>query len=162
MKNWLAQKSAARLACALTLALAALCGCEKKPADGQKPADTAKPEVYTSRSQDPAYTNALRTARGKQDEQAAVQAKLRPQLEALIARARAALPQNATDDQVRTELENNPAKYPGWKALSAALAKSNARLEDAMAKTRETVRRRILQEAADRKAVAEGRAIPKK
>ena len=162
MKNWLAQKSAARLACALTLALAALCGCEKKPVDGQQPADAAKPEVYTTRGHDPAYTNALHASRVSQHREAAVQARIRPQMEALIARARAALPQGATDDQVRAELENNPAKYPGWKALSDALAKANARLEAEMAHARETVRRRIFQEVADRKAVAEGRATPKK
>ena len=52
-------------------------------------------------------------------------------------------------------------KYPGWKALSSALVKTNAELEKQMGNARATVRARILKEANDRKAVAEGRAAEK-
>ena len=162
MKHWLAQSGVARCAWALMIGLAALCGCEKKPDGGQKTPDAAaRPEVYTTRGQDPAYTNALHEARAKQTHIVAVQAKLRPQIAAFMARARAALPAGATDDQVRAELDAHPEKYPGWTALAKAKAQADARLTDAHARTRETVRRRIVQEAADRRAVAEGRATAK-
>lgn len=107
------------------------------------------------------YRKTLHETRTRQNEQAAVRARIEPQLKELVARARAALPKDATDEQVRAELEANPEKYPGWKALSDALAKANANLEQEMARARATVRARILKEAADRRAVAEGRATDK-
>ena len=60
------------------------------------------------------------------------------QMEELVARARAALPKDATDEQVKQELESNPEKYPGWKALSSALVKANAELEKQMGTARAT------------------------
>ena len=147
MKHWLVQSLAPFATVAVVVGIAAFCGCEKKP------------EVYTVRGEDPVYRKTLHETRTRQNEQAAVRARIEPQLKELIARARAALPKDATDEQVRAELEANPEKYPGWKALSDALAKAN--LEQEMARARATVRARILKEAADRRAVAEGRATDK-
>lgn len=149
MNTWFKQSIAPFATVAMMLGIAALCGCEKKP------------EVYTSRGEDPAYQDALKQTRVRQNQQAAVRARVVPQMEELVARARAALPKGATDEQVKAELEANPGKYPGWKSLSAALAKANAELEKEMGNARATVRARILKEAADRKAVAEGRAAEK-
>lgn len=149
MKNWLVQSHAPFATVTLVLGIAALCGCEKKA------------EVYTTRGDDPAYRQSLRESRERQSEKAAVRARIVPQMEELVARARAALPAEATDAQIRAELESNPGKYPGWKALSAALAKVNAELKGEMGNARAIVRARILKEAADRKAVAEGRAVEK-
>ena len=149
MKHWLVQSLAPFATVAVVVGIAAFCGCEKKP------------EVYTARGEDPVYRKTLHETRMRQNEQAAVRARIEPQLKELVARARAALPKDATDEQVRAELEANPEKYPGWKALSDALAKANANLEQEMARARATVRARILKEAADRRAVAEGRATDK-
>lgn len=133
----------------MMLAYAALCGCERKP------------EVYASRGKDPEYQKALKQAHAQQNAVARTRNRISAQMEELVSRARAALPEDATDEQVRTELESNPGKYPGWKALSSALAKANADLERQMGTARETVRARILKEAKDRKAIAEGRAAEK-
>ena len=149
MKHWLVQSLAPFATVAAAVGIAAFCGCEKKP------------EVYTTRGEDPVYQKELRATRVRQNEQAAVRARIEPQLQELVARARAALPEDATDEQVRAELEAHPEKYPGWKALSEALAKTTANLEREMARARATVRARILKEAADRRAVAEGRATDK-
>ncbi len=154
MKHWLVQSLAPFATVAVVVGIAAFCGCEKKPCE-------KKPEVYTVRGEDPVYQNALRETRMRQNEQAAVRARIEPQLQELVARARAALPKDATDEQVRAELEAHPERYPGWKALSSALVKANAKLEQEMARARATVRARILKEAADRRAVAEGRATDK-
>lgn len=149
MKHWLVQSLAPFATVAVVVGIAAFCGCEKKP------------EVYTVRGEDPVYRKTLHETRTRQNEQAAVRARIEPQLKELIARARAALPKDATDEQVRAELEAHPERYPGWKALSGALAKANANLEQEMARARATVRARILKEAADCRAVAEGRATDK-
>lgn len=149
MKHWLVQSLAPFATVAAAVGIAAFCGCEKKP------------EVYTVRGEDPVYQKTLRETRTRQNEQAAVRARIEPQLKELVARARAALPKDATDEQVRAELEAHPERYPGWKALSSALVQANANLEQEMARARATVRARILKEAADRRAVAEGRATDK-
>ncbi len=150
MQKCLKQSIAPFATVAMTLVFAAFVGCEKKP------------EVYTTRGEDPAYQAALRESRARQNEKAGVRARLVTQMQELVTRARAALPKDATEEQVRAELEGNPQKYPGWKALSAALTKTDAEFQAEMAKARDTVRARILKEAADRKAVAEGRAAEKK
>ncbi|MGN0847891.1 MAG: hypothetical protein ACI4RA_10980 [Kiritimatiellia bacterium] len=134
---------------AMMLVFTAFTGCEKKP------------EVYTTRGADPQYKEALRQTRIRQNEKGDVRVRVVAQMKELAERARAALPQGATDEQIKAELEGNPQKYPGWSALSAALAKTDAELKAEMANARKTVRERIFKEAADRKAVAEGRAVAK-
>lgn len=134
----------------MVLLYTVLVGCEKKP------------EVVVERSEDPVYQKELASAVTERSRAAGAREKIARQMEELVARARAALPQGSTDEQVKAELEGNPEKYPGWKALSEALVKANARLDETAAKARDTVRARILKEAADQKAVAEGRATAKK
>ena len=149
MKHWLVQSLAPFATVAVVVGIAAFCGCEKKP------------EVYTSRGKDPEYQKTLVQAHAQQSATAKTRNRIVTQMEELVARARAALPKDATDEQVKQELESNPEKYPGWKALSSALVKANAELEKQMRTARATVRARILKEANDRKAVAEGRAAEK-
>ncbi len=135
---------------AMVLVLTAFTGCERKP------------EVYTARGNDPAYKEALKEMRTRQNKKVVVRDRIVSQMEELIAYARRALPQGATDEQVRAELEGNPQKYPAWASLTNALAKANGELAGEMARTRDVVRARILKEAVDRKSVAEGRAVEKK
>ncbi len=149
MQKQLVQSIAPFATVAMMFVLASFTGCEKKP------------EVYTTRGDDPAYREALGQTRARQNDKAAVRARVVSQMQALEARARAALPMDATVEQVRAELEGNPQKYPGWKALSAALTTVDADLQAEMAKARNTVRARILKERAAQKAVAEGRAVEK-
>ena len=75
----------------------------------------------------------------------------------LKARARRALGENATDEQIKAELDGNPAKYAGWRQLTIAYAKANARAEKELADVRGIVRRRIEKEAADQRTVAAGK-----
>ena len=134
-------------AAVLVLVFAALTGCDDKP------------KVYTDRQQDPSYQKELKGTVESQKTLAKSQAKIAAQMERLVTRARAALPEGATDDEIRAELDGHPEKYPGWKTLSATFAEVNASMEKELANARSIVRRRIQKEAADRKAVAEGKAV---
>lgn len=131
-------------AVSLLLVLAVLTGCRKEQ---EKP-------VYTSRTRDPAYKQELQGTIDRQTQTAKVRAQLVRQMDLLAARARAALPAGATDEQVKAELDGNPTKYPGWKTLSDEFAKVNATAEKELANARSIVRRRIMKETADRKAAA--------
>jgi hypothetical protein len=75
---------------------------------------------------------------------------------ALIERTRAALPEGASDEAVKAELD----KSAEWRELEAQNARLIGEIEKTLAQARETVRQRMLAEANDLKAVAEGRAIP--
>ena len=127
---------------ALAALVAAVCGCEKE----QKPADE-KPAV--PRSQDAAYTNALKQVQVKRNAIASRRREVVVQMEKLVARARKALPEGATEEQIRDELLNNPRKYPGWRELSRKLRELNALAEKELADTRRLVTARIRQEQND-------------
>lgn len=133
----------------MMVGVAVFSGCEKKP------------EVYTSRADDPAYKKMLEQTRANQAKLANVRSRVVAQVEDFITRAREALPPNATDEQVLAELDGNPKKYPGWKPMKEALAKSEENIKGEMSKAQQIVRERILKEAADRKAVAKGQAVGK-
>jgi hypothetical protein len=70
-------------------------------------------------------------------------------MEKLVVRARKALPEGATDEQVRDELLNNPRKYPGWRELSRMLREHNAKAEKELEETRRLVAARIMKEQKD-------------
>lgn len=127
---------------ALVALVAVVCGCEKE----QKPAD-GKPAV--PRSQDAAYTNALKQVQVKRKAIASRRREIVEQMEALVARARKALPEGATEEQIRNELLNNPRKYPGWSALSRALREENAYAEKELEEARRLVAARIMKEQKD-------------
>ena len=128
---------------ALAAIVAVACGCEKE----QKPADEEKPAV--PRSQDAAYTNALKQVQVKRKVIASRRREIVEQMEALVARARKALPEGATEEQIRNELLNNPRKYPGWSALSRALREENAYAEKELEEARRLVAARIMKEQKD-------------
>ena len=127
---------------ALAALVAVVSGCEKE----QKPADE-KPAV--PRSQDAAYTNALKQVQVKRKAIASRRREIVEQMENLVARARKALPEGATEEQIRNELLNNPRKYPGWSALSRALREENARAEKELEESRRLVAARIMKEQKD-------------
>jgi len=129
---------------------AALCGCEK----ASEPSSTGSqaPGAVVDRMKDPAYTNALKTARDEQVDVARRAMKLRPQLESFEKKARAALPKDATAEQVRSELTGHPERYPGWRELDEQMARFEATLKARQAKARVLVRARVEKEAAERAA----------
>lgn len=133
-------------AVACLLAFAAFEGCERKP------------QVYVSRTSDPAYVKELKDQAAQQRRTAMALAKIKRQMDDLKERARAKLGKDATEEQIKAELDGNPAKYAGWKLLVDAYAKANAKMEKELADVRGIVRRRIEKEAADQRAVAEGKA----
>ena len=129
---------------ALAAILAVVCGCEKESAAPGQEASAPVP-----RMQDPAYTNALNNVQKKRRAIASRRRELVEQMEKLVARARKALPADATEEQIRNELLNNPRKYPGWSALSRALREENARAEKELEESRRLVAARIMKEQND-------------
>ena len=131
------------------MVLAAVCGCEKDASVPKGAAGTNAPAVSVSRTKDPVYKKALKNVQNPRKELAAERAKLVAQMEALVARARKALPEGATELQVRDELLNNPRKYPGWRELSRMLSERNALAEKELEDARRLVTSRIMQEQKD-------------
>ena len=128
---------------AVMLLFAAVCGCEKEPV-------AARQEAPAPRAQDPVYTQALHRVQTQRRAIAAHRWKVVEQMEALVARARKALPADATEEQVRDELQNNPKKYPAWRELVAAMRESVKEEEQNLAAAQAAVRQRVMQEVKDR------------
>ena len=150
MRRRLRQGCIAPRVAAVMLLLAAVCGCEKEAV----PPKAAAPEETNSvarlpRTQDPEYAAALRSVQAKRNTVAARRHKAVAEMEKLVARARAALPAGATDEQVRDELMRNPQKYPGWRQLSQVLRARNAQANKEMEDARRLVMARIRQEQAE-------------
>jgi len=150
MRRRLKQGRIAPRVAAVVLLLAAVCGCEKETVPPKEkaspPSSEKKVPAPLSRTQDPAYTQALHAVRAKRGEVAAERYKVVAQMEKVIARARAALPAGATDEQVREELLGNPKKYPQWQALTRMLNERNAAAESELKDARRLVMARIRQE----------------
>ena len=127
---------------AVMLLFAAVCGCEKEPV-------APRQEPFVPRAQDVAYTQALHRVQTQRRAIASQRWKVVERMEALVARARKALPPDATEEQVRNELLNNPRKYPGWRELSRMLRERNARADKDLDDTRRLVMARIRQEQND-------------
>lgn len=134
-----------------------LTGCDKT--EKASPPESPKPVVYENRMEDPAYRQALTDARAEQKKIARGRNAVVEEMEKVIAAARAALPKDATDGQVKAELESHPEKYPTWKDLSEKIVVANGAAEKNLAEVRRTVRARMLKEVADRQAVANGKAM---
>ena len=127
---------------ALAAALAVVCGCGK-----EQPAPQPKP--FVPRTQDASYIKALKDVQVKRNAIASRRREVVEQMEKLVARARKALPEGATEDQIRDELLNHPRKYPGWSALSRMLREENARAEKELEESRRLVAARIMKEQND-------------
>lgn len=110
--------------------------------------------VVTNRIADPVYVKELQDLRYEQGKVAKERNVVVRQMEDKVAAAKAKLPGGATDAQIKAELEKDPA----WKNLESENQKRIDEIQAQLAKAREAVRKRIAQEAADTKAVNEGRA----
>ena len=133
---------------AVMVILAAVCGCEKE-ASSPNAAATNAPAAFVPRTKDPVYRKALNDVQKPRKALAAERREVVAQMENLVARARAALPEGSTEQQIRDELLNNPRKYPGWSALSRKLRELNALAEKELEDTRRLVTARIRQEQND-------------
>ena len=147
MRRRLKQGRIAPRVAAVMLLLAAVCGCEKEVASpkGAASAETNS-AAFLPRTQDPAYAEALRGVQGQRKEIAADRYKVVAQMKKVIARARAALPADATDEQVREELLGNPKKYPQWQTLTRMLNERNIAVEKELEDARRLVMARIRKE----------------
>ena len=133
-------------------------GCKKRTVPAEEPSASAAPRlesVVTNRMMDAAYRKALDQNRQEQGKAAFARNQIVEKMEALVAQARAALPAGADSQAVKAEL----AKNPEWQALEAQNARAVTEIDKTLAEARETVRKRLLAEARDVKAVAEGRAV---
>lgn len=133
----------------VALALVVLTGCKK---------EAPLPSVQTDRRADAAYQQQLGKMASDQRKIASRRARIAAEMEKLVAKARAALGEDASDEAIRKELESNPAKYPGWKEYSEGMVKANAELEQEQARARASVAKRISEESVARKAVEQGKA----
>lgn len=128
------------------LLFAAVCGCERGEVSSA-PAGVAKPAV--SRTDDPVYQKALKDSGRDQRSLAQMRVQVVAQMEGLIRRARAALPKDATDAQVKDELIRYPEKYVGWRDLSRRLDELDAAMKKELDEVRARVRTRIQAEQND-------------
>ena len=142
MRRRLRQGRIAPRVAAVMLLFATVCGCEKKPV-------ASRQEAPPPRTQDAVYTQALHRVQTQRRAIAAHRWKVVEQMEALVARARKALPPDATEEQIRDELLNNPRKYPGWRELSRMLRERNAKADKDLEDARRLVAARIRQEQTD-------------
>ena len=132
---------------------ACLVGCERKEAVSPEPpapaATNAPAKTAASRADDAAYQAQLKDHIAAQRRTYVAREQILARMEQVRERARKALPEGATDEQVKAELENNPRKYPGWRELVAALANNQEELENKKASASAAIRRRILRETAE-------------
>lgn len=149
MRRRLKQGRIAPLLAAMVLMFAAMSGCEKGKEQSGGSAATNAPAAFVPRGKDPAYMKALKDVQTKRRKIAAQRNEIVEQMEKLVARARAALPEGATDEQVRNELLNNPRKYPGWRELSRMLRERNALANKELDEARRLVAARIMKEQKD-------------
>ena len=108
-----------------------------------------------SRSNDVAYNDQLKNSVKEQQALAKPVARTRAKLGALIERAKAALPEGATAQQIEAELAGHPEKYPEWESLKKELAANEKALGQHLESVRNNVRARILKENADIRKAAE-------
>ena len=134
---------------------ACLVGCERKEtAPSSPPAPEVKPAASSgvSRADDAAYQAQVKgfieNNRRMLDARKDIQARMAE----LRARAKKALPADATEEQVTAELENNPQKYPAWRELVAALKAIPDEVQQNRVAAQSAIRQRILRESADRRA----------
>jgi len=129
-------------------------GCKKRTTDSSSAPAASVPGVITNRMSDAAYRAALSENRREQMRKAGVRSEVVEKMKVLVEQARARLPKEADDAAVKAEL----AKDAVWRELEA---KNQAAIEEigkTLSKGRDLVRQRMLAEARDGKAVAEGKA----
>ena len=138
---------------AVLCACACLVGCERKETVSPEPSasavSNAAAKQVVSRADDAAYQAGLKDHIAAQQRTSVERERILARMAQLRARAKKALPANATDAQVTAELENNPRKYPGWSELVMTLEKNAEENNRNNAAAQAMVRRRILREAAE-------------
>ena len=137
---------AAWIAVLLALAVVAavvvtLCvrGCRRGEGPGRGP------EGY-DRTEDPEYANELKGVIEARKPLVKARNQTVSTMKDVIAKARAALPAGASDEEVKAELEGHPEKYPEWKGLSEQILRDNAAIEDSLKDAQSRVRARIMKE----------------
>ena len=128
---------------------ACLVGCERKESASSAPAVTNAPAKAVSRMDDPAYRAQVTNLIAAQRRTNVARERILARMEQVRERARKALPEGATDEQVKAELESNPRQYPAWRELVAALEQNAEESKRNSAAAQTTIRRRILREVAE-------------
>ena len=98
------------------------------------------------RTQDPAYAQELKDILEARKPLVKARNETVSGMKGLIAKARAALPTGATDEDVKAELDGHPEKYPEWKGLSEQILRDNAAIEGNLKDAQSRVRARIMKE----------------
>lgn len=114
------------------------------------------------RTKDAAYAQSLKDVMKERKPLVKARDKTAAEMQAVIDRARAALPEGATDEAVKAELEGHPDKYPEWKGLNERIAADNAAIEGSLKDARSRVRARILKEMGSGAAPARTASVPNK
>ena len=102
------------------------------------------------RTQDPAYTHELKDVLEARKPLVKARNQTVSEMKAVIAKARAALPAGASDEDVKAELDGHPEKYPEWKGLSEQILRDNAAIEGSLKDAQSRVRARIMKELGSR------------
>ena len=123
------------LAMVVLAVVVALCvrGCRRGPAGDD-------------RTKDPAYAQELKDVLEARKPLVKARNQTASEMKDVIAKARAALPAGATDEEVKAELDGHPEKYPEWKGLSEKIVQDNAAIEDSLKDAQSRVRARIMKE----------------
>jgi len=103
------------------------------------------PEGY-DRTKDPEYVNELKDVIEARKPLVKARNQTVAEMKDVIAKARAALPAGASDEEVKAELDGHPEKYPEWKGLSEQILRDNAAIEDSLKDAQSRIRARIMKE----------------
>ena len=98
------------------------------------------------RTQDPEYVNELKGVIEARKPLVKARNQTVSEMKDVIAKARAALPAGASDEEVKAELEGHPEKYPEWKGLSEQILRDNAAIEGSLKDAQLRIRARIMKE----------------
>ena len=118
-------------ACGLAVALvlcACTAGCDRAP-EKAAPAPVAVQPAASS-SDEAAYQAQLQGTMADRKKKLAALARVNARLRAMEDRARAALPSNATPEQVRAKIQENPVTAQAYRELENARAESQAAAKD--------------------------------
>ena len=120
---------------ALAVIVVTLCvrGCRRGPAG-------------YDRTKDPEYANELKTVLEARKPLVKARNQTVAEMKDVIAKARAALPAGASDEEVKAELDGHPEKYPEWKGLSEQILRDNAAIEGSLKDAQSRIRARIMKE----------------
>ena len=98
------------------------------------------------RTKDPAYVQELKDVLEARKPLVKARNQTVSEMKDVIAKARAALPAGASDEEVKAELDGHPEKYPEWKGLSEKIVRDNAAIEGSLKDAQSRIRARIMKE----------------